>query len=157
MSNETILAKLWDLGLKAIDEKVFEIVDVEFVKESGHWYVRYYIDKPGGVTLDDCQLVSQEVSRLLDNEDPIPHSYILEVSSPGAERPLKKDEDFIKYIGSYVEIKTFEKIEGKKVFTGFLKDFSNNVIHIEDGENYAIPKEIVSSAKLKIRWDGDLK
>ena len=59
MSNETILAKLWDLGLKAIDEKVFEIVDAEFVKESGHWYP-YYIDKPGGVTLDDCQLVSQE-------------------------------------------------------------------------------------------------
>ncbi|MDD4569040.1 MAG: ribosome maturation factor RimP [Tepidanaerobacteraceae bacterium] len=155
MSNDALLKKLWDLGWEAMAIGDFELVDVEFVKETEHRYLRYYIDKPGGVTLDDCQSVSIEVSRLLDIADPISDSYILEVSSPGIERPIKKDEDFLRYIGSYVEIKTFQKIEGKKIFTGILKDFSNNLITIENGKNYIIPKAKISSAKLKFRWNGE--
>lgn len=153
MLNEKIFKKLLDIGNLVADNKGFELVDMEFVKESGNWYLRYYIDKPGGVTLDDCQLVSMELSKMLDEMDPIPYSYFLEVSSPGVERPLKKDKDFIKYIGSMVEIKTFEKIDGKKNFTGILKNYSNDTVTIEDGKTYSIPKNKISAAKLKFEWN----
>lgn len=142
MSKDDLLKKLWDIGHNIVETKGFELIDVEFVKESGNWYLRYYIDKPGGVNLDDCQLISVEVSRLLDVTDPIPYSYILEVSSPGIERPLKKDKDFLRHIGSFVEIKTFERIKGKKVFTGILDDYSNDgIATIKNGQSYSIPKE----------------
>lgn len=153
MLNEKIFKKLLDIGNQVADSKGFELVDMEFVKESGNWYLRYYIDKTGGVTLDDCQLVSMELSKMLDEMDPIPYSYFLEVSSPGVERPLKKDKDFIKYIGSMVEIKTFEKIDGKKNFTGILKNYSNDAVTIEDGKTYSIPKDKILAAKLKFEWN----
>lgn len=153
MLNEEIFKKLLDIGNQVADSKGFELVDMEFVKESGNWYLRYYIDKTGGVTLDDCQLISMELSKMLDEMDPIPYSYFLEVSSPGVERPLKKDKDFIKYIGSMVEIKTFEKIDGKKNFTGILKNYSNDAVTIEDGKTYSIPKDKISAAKLKFEWN----
>jgi len=148
-----LLKKMWDLGHEIMELKGFELIDVEFVKESGNWYLRYYVDKPGGITLDDCQSISVELSRLLDITDPIPYSYILEVSSPGIERPLKKDKDFSSSIGSLVEIKTFEKIAGKKVFTGILEDFSDDIVTIKNGQSYLIPKEKISMAKLKFRWN----
>jgi len=155
VSKKDLLANLWDIGEKVVKSKGFELVDVEFVKEMGNHYLRYYIDKPGGITLDDCQLVSMEIEKILDETDPIPHSYILEVSSPGIERPLKHDKDFLRFIGSLVEIKTFEKIEGKKVFTGTLEDYSDGVVTINDGQSYSIPREKISSAKLKYKWDGE--
>lgn len=155
MAKNDLLTKLWDIGHKVVKSKGFELVDMEFVKELGNRYLRYYIDKPGGITLDDCQLISVEVSKVLDDIDPIPYSYILEVSSPGIERPIKQDKDFLKYIGSYVEIKTFEKIEGKKVFTGTLEDYSNGIVTVKNGKSYSIPGEKISSAKLKYKWDGE--
>lgn len=155
MGKDALLEKLWDIGHEIVEAKGFELIDVEFVKESGNWYLRYYIDKPGGITLDDCQSISVEVGRLLDVTDPIPYSYILEVSSPGIERPLKKDKDFLRYISSFVEIKTFEKIEGQKVFTGILEDYSNGIVTIKNGQSYSIPREKISSAKLKFRWNGE--
>ncbi len=155
MLKDDLLKKLWDIGHEIVEAKGFELIDVEFVKESGNWYLRYYIDKPGGITLDDCQSISVELGRLLDITDPIPYSYILEVSSPGIERPLKKDKDFLRHIGSFVEIKTFEKIEGKKVFTGNLEDYSDNIVTVKNGQSYLIPKEKISSAKLKFRWNGE--
>ena len=157
MSKSDLLTKLWDIGHKVVKSKGFELVDMEFVKEMGNRYLRYYIDKPGGITLDDCQLISVEVGNVLDEIDPIPYSYILEVSSPGVERPLKQDKDFLRYIGSFVEIKTFEKIEGKKVFTGTLEDYSNGTVTIKNGQSYSIPREKISSAKLKYKWDGEWK
>ncbi|AEE91412.1 Ribosome maturation factor RimP [Tepidanaerobacter acetatoxydans Re1] len=157
MLKDESMKKLWNLGYKAVEAAGFELIDMEFVKESGNWYLRYYIDKPGGITIDDCQTVSVEVGRLLDIADLIPCSYILEVSSPGLERPIKTDKDFLRYIGSFVEIKTFEKIGDKKVFTGILEDYSNNTVTVKNGECYLIPKEKISSAKLKFKWDGDRK
>ncbi len=153
MSKSDLLEKTWDLGCKIIKSKGFELVDVEFIKESGNWYLRYYIDKPGGITLDDCQATSIELSRQLDIVDIIPYSYILEVSSPGIFRSLKKGSDFLNSIGSLVEIVTVEKIAGKKVFTGVLKDFSNNIATVKSGKTYLIPKEKILTAKLKPKWN----
>ena len=100
-----------------IDENNFELVDVEYVKEGGNWFLRAYIDKEGGITIDDCELVSRALSDLLDKEDFIPDSYILEVSSPGLGRQLKKDKDFKRSIGKEIEIKLYKPVkikDGKK-------------------------------------------
>jgi ribosome maturation factor RimP len=156
MQKNKILKKVSEIGERVVNSKGFEMVDVEFVQESGSWYLRYYIDKPGGITLDDCQEVSEEISRLLDIEDPIPHSYILEVSSPGIERKLKKEKDFIKYIGSEVEIRTFEPINGKKVLTGTLSDYNNGMVILKTNSTVInIPFEKISSAKLKYKFNFD--
>ncbi|MCG0275033.1 MAG: ribosome maturation factor RimP [Thermosediminibacteraceae bacterium] len=150
------MKKVSEIGERIIGSKGFEMVDVEFVQENGSWYLRYYIDKPGGITLDDCQEVSEEISRQLDIEDPIPHSYILEVSSPGIERKLKKEEDFLKYIGSDVEIKTFEPFDGKKILTGTLVDYNDGTVVLKvDSRTINIPLEKISSAKLKFKFNFD--
>lgn len=155
-----IVDELREIGLgalSAIQIHDLELVDVEFVKEAGHWYLRYYIDKPGGINLDDCQIVSTEISQRLDLIDPIPQSYILEVSSPGIERPLKKEGDYLRFIGSNVEIKTYEALEGKKIFKGILRDCNNGVVVVEEGSLVKIPLLKISSAKLKFNWNGELK
>lgn len=104
----------------------FELSDIEFVKEGGSWYLRVYIDKPGGITLNECVAVSESLSEQLDatDPDPIPQAYFLEVSSPGAERPLKSEQDFENAIGEYIHISLFQKLDGKKVFEGTLKALS---------------------------------
>ena len=98
----------------------FELVDVEYVKEAGTWYLRSYIDKPGGITVDDCEAVSRQFSDRLDQEDFIEDSYIMEVSSPGLDRPLKKEKDFERNLGREVEIRTYRPIEKEKEFYGIL-------------------------------------
>ena len=117
-----------------IEEHRFELVDVEYVKEGSNWYLRAYIDKPGGITVDDCEVVSRRLSDLLDEQDFIDDAYILEVSSPGLGRPLKKDKDFARSIGEEVEIRTFRAVEHEKEFTGILRDFDKDklVIELED-------------------------
>lgn len=151
------LSQIGNLAISVLDIQGLELVDVEFIKEAGLWYLRYYVDKPGGVTLDDCQSVSNEISGRLDIEDPIPQSYTLEVSSPGIERPLKNEKDFLRYIGSSVEIKTYEALKGKKAFNGTLKDFKDGNVVIEGDTSLEIPFEKISSAKLKFNWNGALK
>ena len=113
--------KTEELIMPLIEQHQFELVDVEYVKEGGNWYLRAYIDKPGGITVDDCELVSRALSDLLDEHDFIEDAYILEVSSPGLGRPLKKDKDFARSIGEEVDVKTFRAIQHQKDFTGILK------------------------------------
>ena len=108
----------------------FELVDVEYVKEAGTWYLRAYIDKPGGITVDDCEAVSRKFSDILDEKDYIPDSYVFEVSSPGLGRPLKKEKDFKRSIGEEVEIRTYRAIDRQKEFTGILKGFDENTVTI---------------------------
>ena len=103
-----------------LEDMNFELVDVEYVKEAGTWYLRSYIDKPGGITVDDCEAVSRQFSDRLDQEDFIEDSYIMEVSSPGLDRPLKKDKDFERNLGREVEIRTYRPIEKEKEFYGIL-------------------------------------
>lgn len=108
----------------------FYLAGVEFVKEGGSWYLRVYIDKKGGITLDDCVVVNDELSEALDNADPdpIPQAYYLEVSSPGAERPLKTDEDLEHAVGEYIHISLFQKKDGQKVFEGTLDELTADAL-----------------------------
>jgi ribosome maturation factor RimP len=133
---DTYEAKAEELIMPIITENGFELVDVEYVKEASTWYLRVYIDKEGGITIDDCELVSRAFSEQLDKEDFIEDSYIMEVSSPGLLRPLKKDKDFQRSIGKELELKTYRMIDKTKDFQGILKAFDKETITIEteDGE-----------------------
>ena len=106
----------------------FELVDVEYVKEAGSWYLRVYIDKEGGIAVDDCEVVSREADPILDTDDCIEESYILEVSSPGLGRPLKKDKDFARSIGEEVEVRLFRAVEGCKEYTGLLNAYDKTTV-----------------------------
>ena len=108
-----------------IDANNFELVDVEFVKEGSEWYLRVYIDKDGGITVDDCEVVSRAFNEILDREDYIQEQYIFEVSSPGLLRPLKKEKDYKRSIGKKIDIKLFKAVEKCKEFTGVLKDYKD--------------------------------
>lgn len=114
-----------------VETNSFELVDVEYVKEGSSWYLRIYIDKPGGITIDDCELVSRAFSELLDKEDFIEDSYIMEVSSPGLLRPIKKDKDFERNLGKAIELKTYKMIDKSKDFAGVLKTYDKESITIE--------------------------
>lgn len=114
-----------------IEANNFELYDVEYVKEVGNWYLRAYIDKEDGISIDDCELVSRALSDLLDEKDFIDDAYILEVSSPGLGRQLKKDKHFAKSIGEEVEIKLYKAIDKKKEFAGILTAYDKDTITIE--------------------------
>lgn len=125
------------LILPIVEKYNFELVDVEYVKEGTNWYLRCYIDKEGGIFVDDCELVHRELGDLLDEEDFVEGSYILEVSSPGLGRPLKKEKDFVRSIGKDVDIRTFRKIDKCKEFTGCLTAYDKDTvtIQLEDGQD----------------------
>ena len=106
-----------------VDANGFELVDVEYVKEGGTWYLRAYIDKPGGITVDDCEMVSRAANDILDEKDFVEDSYVFEVSSPGLGRPLKKEKDFARSLGEEVEIRTFRPINRQKEFVGILNAY----------------------------------
>ena len=114
-----------------LDAHHFELVDVEYVKEAGSWYLRAYIDKEGGITVDDCEIVSRALGDLLDEQDFIEDSYILEVSSPGLGRPLKKEKDFARSIGQEVELRTYRTVNRQKEFTGILSAYDKESITLE--------------------------
>ena len=113
-----------------ISELGFELVDVEYVKEGGTWYLRAYIDKPGGITVDDCEAVSRRFSDVLDEKDYIEDSYVFEVSSPGLGRPLKKEKDFARSVREQVGIHTYRAIDRQKEFTGILKSYDEDTVTI---------------------------
>jgi len=131
---ETYEAKAEELIAPILAENSFELVDMEFVKEAGSFYLRAYIDKEGGITIDDCELVSRAFSDKLDAEDFIDESYILEVSSPGLLRPLKKDRDFQRKLGERIELKTYRMVDGSKDFEGILKAFDKTEVTVETDE-----------------------
>lgn len=136
-----------------VEELNYELVDVEYLKEGANWYLRVYIDKPGGISIDDCQAVSEQVSDLLDKNDPIDQSYYLEVSSPGLDRPLKTERDFIKYNGELVEVKVFQPIDGKKIFEGELVGLKDNFIIInQDGHDVQFERDKVAIVKRVIKF-----
>ncbi len=108
-----------------------ELVDIEYVKEGKEWFLRVFIDKDSGVDIEECGMVSERLSEKLDEVDPIPYNYFLEVSSPGAERPLKKEQDFVKAVGKNVFIKTYEPIDGEKTFEGVLTAFDGVTVTVD--------------------------
>lgn len=142
-----------EIVLPLVNENLFELVEVEFIKEGSNWFLRIYIDKPGGVSLDDCQLISHAVSDKLDEVDPIKQSYFLEVSSPGLDRPIKKDSDFVKYSGQMVEVKLFKPKDGIKSFEGELHGTLDNKILIRiDDKIVEFEKQDVAKVKRVIKF-----
>jgi ribosome maturation factor RimP len=130
------------------------VVDIEYRRESGGWILRLILDKEGGVTLDDCTRVSQEVGRSLDVEDILQTSYTLEVSSPGLTRPLKSEKDFMKYLHRLVKVKTVDPIQNRRQFKGKLLGVSENEVEIEvEREIFQIPLSNVAKANLEIDQD----
>lgn len=135
-----------------VDEHSFELVDVEFVKEGNDYYLRAYIDKEGGINIDDCELVSKAFEEKLDKEDFIKEPYILEVSSPGLTRPLKKDKDFQRSIGKDIEVKTFKPIEKRKDFEGELISFDNDTVTIkEDNKEITFERKNICLIRLAFK------
>ena len=120
--------------LLVLAEHNFELWDVEYVKEAGTWYLRAYIDKEGGIAVDDCEVISRILSDWLDKTDFIEDSYILEVSSPGLGRPLKKERDFERSMGEEVEIRLYKAKNKQKEFTGILKAYDKETVTIETAE-----------------------
>lgn len=118
--------------LPVLEKNQFELVDVEFVKEGGTRYLRVYIDKEGGITVNDCELVAREMNEILDREDYVEESYVFEVSSPGLLRPLKKEKDYVRNMGKLIEIRTYRAIDRQKEFTGILKAYDADSVTITD-------------------------
>lgn len=152
MNKDALVEKLAGLVKPISDELNYELYHVEFVKESGENYLRIYIDKPEGISLTDCEALSRRVSTMLDEEDPIPDSYYLEVSSPGLNRALHTDAHFNRFVGREVAIKLTGNIDGKKAINGVLKEVTEDSIIVEDGEEITIPKNKIKKANL----DGEI-
>ncbi|PWA13540.1 ribosome maturation factor RimP [Pueribacillus theae] len=141
-----------------LNEMNLELVDVEYVKEGKNWFLRVYIDSKDGVDIEECGKVSEQLSQRLDEYDPVPQAYFLEVSSPGVERPLKKIEHFQNAVGKQVHIKTYEPIDGNKTFEGKLLQFDGEVATVEYKEKHrvkkaAIPYEKIASARLAVLFN----
>lgn len=119
----TVVETVTDLVTPILEEQNFELVEVEFVKEGKSWFLRVFIDKEGGIDIEECAYVSEKLSDKLDacDPDPIPQAYFLEVSSPGAERPLKKESDYQKSVGEFIHISLYQAIDGEKQYEGFLQ------------------------------------
>lgn len=141
-------------GERIANELGYDLVDVEYVKENDYFFLRVYIDKKGGINLDDCQIMTEKLSELLDREDPTNEAYFLEVSSPGLDRPLKTDKDYERNLGKEVELKLYKSFNNRKKLEGFLRAYNEEdfEIEMEDGEILAIPREIVSLMRLVIKF-----
>ena len=146
--------KLLDQILEAAEPRVealgYDLADLEFVKEGANWYLRFFIDKEGGVDLDDCQKVSDMLSDWLDETDPIPQAYFLEVSSSGIERVLKRDKDFLRFAGSAVAVRLFGPWQGHKQYEGILGEATATDLSITDGQGQIlkIPRDMISRVNL---------
>ncbi len=144
-----LVQKLFDRLEPVCGKQNVELVDVEYVKEGENWYLKLYIDRVPPVDLDCCQVVSEVVEHFLDKEDPIPHSYILEVSSPGIDRPLRKESDYTHFSGREITVKLFSPIDSKKLLVGTLVGLqSEQLIMKIDGDTIEIPMEKVAKVNL---------
>ena len=154
MSKKEVYEQKTEEILNPIVEKHgFDLWDVEYVKEGGNWYLRAYIDKPGGIMVDDCEVVSRELSDILDEKDFVEDSYVFEVSSPGLGRPLKKEKDFARSIGEEVEIRTFRPINRQKEFIGILEAYDKETVTIELEEEEKMQINRSDIALIRLAFD----
>ncbi|NLK08846.1 MAG: ribosome maturation factor RimP [Firmicutes bacterium] len=148
---QTVVAELAEEIL--VDYPELELVDVEYVKEGATWLLRVFIDKEAGVTLDDCEKVSRRLSSRLDDVDPVPGNYSLEVSSPGLERPLTKDVHFQRFAGHLVEVRTYAPFQGRKNWQGHLEGLEEEMVVVKTDEGVIrIPRDQVAKANLAIEF-----
>ncbi len=155
MAYEDVREEITKLAEPLLLHEGLELVDVEYKMEDGQWIVRVFIDKEGGVTLGDCAKVSRELGNLMDIKDMIVHEYNLEVSSPGLDRPLVKEVDFLKNKGKKVKIKVGEKIDNRRNFTGILVNVVGDdvVLEGEEGDQWKIPFAKIDKARLVYDFD----
>ncbi len=151
---ETYEEKIRELAEMLITADGLEVVLVECLKMKSLWLVRVYIDKEGGVTVDDCASVSDKLGDVLDVHDVPPGQYTLEISSPGLDRPLHRDKDFIRYCGSRIHVRLLEKLEGRRDFRGELTAYEDGaegkvVVLVANGETFRIPREKIARANLE--------
>ena len=149
-----LLERIERLVKPVINSEGMDLLDLEFKKERKNWYLRLFIDKPGGVTLDDCQNISYQVGELLDIEEVINQQYILEVSSPGLDRPLKKEEDYYRFTGRLVKLTTSTPIMARRKFTGWLKGLEGERVKLQlsSGETISIPLSAITKAQLEVEF-----
>lgn len=155
----SVVETVTELVTPILDERHFELVDAEFVKEGKSWYLRIYIDKPGGINIEECALVSDLLGEKLDDcdPDPIPQAYFLEVSSPGAERPLKKERDYERALNSYIHVSLYQPLEGNKVYEGTMVDLKPDELTLEymdktRQKTIVIPRKQIAQARLAIKF-----
>ena len=142
-----VTEKVEALARPVIEDEGCELWSVEYVREAGSWYLRVFIDKDGGVGIDDCERISRRLDPILDEADPIPDSYVFEVGSAGAERELKRPSDFEKFMGSEIEVKLYQPYEGKKSLVGKLEAYENGDITISSVQ---LKKSQIAQVKLHI-------
>ena len=150
------MAKVTDavaaLALPVVEQAGCSLWDVEYVKEAGTWFLRVYIDREGGVSIDDCEAVSRPLSDLLDQADPIEGSYTFEVSSAGADRALKKPEHFARFLGHEAEVKLYRPREGRKELVGTLKDYRDGDVVLESGgAETVLTRQEIALVRLYVR------
>lgn len=154
-SAELGIRKLTEFIAPVLDGMGFELIDVEYVSEHGRWVLRIYADKEGGITLDDCVHVSREVGVLIDVKDIIKNDYVLEVSSPGLNRPLKKEKDFLWAVGKKIKVRTTAAVNGRRRFTGYLQKFEENVLYVEiDNDIFMLPFKDIEKANVVYEFNG---
>lgn len=136
-----------------VDRYGFELVDTEYLKEAGSWYLRIFIDKEGGIAVDDCEIVSRELEVFLDEDDCIENSYILEVSSPGLGRPLKKEKDFARSIGRDVDVRLFKAVDGTKEFSGSLEAYDKESVALALQDGSTVRLERSNLALIRLAFD----
>lgn len=146
-------ARTEELIQPIVDRMNFELVDVEYVKEGSVWYLRAYIDKEGGITVNDCEAVAREMNEILDREDYVEGSYTFEVSSPGLGRPLKKEKDYKRSVGKEIEIRTYRAINREKEFRGILKAYDDASVTIETEDETEMKFEKTEIALIRLALD----
>ena len=149
MKNDALVTQIYELVKPIADELNYEIYHIEYVKENGEYYLRIYIEKEGGITLNDCEALSRRVSDLMDEKDPIAEAYFLEVSSPGLNRTLFTEAHYKRFVGREVMVKLAKAIDGKKSIKGILKEVNEENIIVESDTLISIPKEKIKSANIE--------
>ncbi|MBE6970149.1 MAG: ribosome maturation factor RimP [Ruminococcaceae bacterium] len=148
-----VTEKVTQLAQPVARELGLEIWDVEYLREAGQWYLRIYIDKEGGVSINDCEAMSRTMDPLLDEADPIQEAYVFEVSSAGAERELKRPGDFERYMGALVEVKHYQPVNGAKSHVGKLVGYDNGAVTLEiNGEAVSFDKAQVAQVRLRVEF-----
>ena len=148
-----VAERVWHLAEPVVTKLGYSLWDVEYVKEAGVWFLRIYIDKQGGITIDDCEAVSRTLDPILDEEDPIPSSYTFEVSSAGAERALRRASDFAAFIGHLVEVRLYKAMDGQKEFVGNLVSGDDDHVAIDvGGTAYRFDRSAVANVRLRLTF-----
>ena len=146
--------KIAEIARPVVEEEGCSLWDVEYVREAGTWYLRVFIDREGGVSIDDCERVSRRLDPILDEKDPIPESYVFEVGSAGADRELKRPRDFEQFMGSEVEVRLYRPVDGSKHYTGTLTGYEDGAVTLIQGEKtLRFTKEQLAQVRLYVSFN----